>query len=156
MKPELPDPKMDGIDHIRIDLNAVSRLGRKLPLLADVKVSHPKYGIFRTGQGLWEYLKIGEDLEELKVATGFEAKKISAKHMAKWSKTFKDDIKIAMRSKIEDNLEIYIAFVESRLPFRYYHLLRNRKVVESKETLWLSEWLVELREQFKQEVKKVN
>lgn len=157
---ELPDPKMDNKDHIRIDLNAVTRLGRLLPLLADVKVTHPKLGVFRTGQGLWEYLKIDKDIverdiEELRVASGFDAKKISSKYQGRWNKSLKDEIKKAMRSKIEDNIEIYVAFVESVLPFRYYHMLRNKKVIEPKETIWLAEWLGELRDEFKKEIKKV-
>lgn len=157
---ELPDPKMDNIDHIRIDLNAATRLGRLLPLLADVKVTHPRFGVFRTGQGLWEYLKIDKDIdardiEELRVASGFDAKKISGKYQGKWNKAFKDEIKLAMRCKIEDNIEIYVKFVESVLPFRYYHTLRNRKVVEPKETVWLAEWLGELREELQKEIMKV-
>lgn len=154
-KPALPDPKLDGVDHIRIDLNASSRLGRLLPLLADVRVTHPKHGIFRTGQGLWEYLKVSDGLEELKAATGFEAKKASSKYATKWSKRFKEDVKAGMISKIEDNLEIYIAFVESTLPFRYYHMTRGRKIVEPKETLWISEWLNEYRAKLKIEVSKI-
>jgi hypothetical protein len=154
-KPALPDPTLDGVDHIRIDLNATSRLGRKLPLLADVRVTHPKHGIFRTAQGLWEYLKVEKDLEELKAATGFEAKKISSRHTPKWSKRFKEDVKTAMVSKIEDNIEIYVAFAESSLPFRYYHMQRNRKIIEPKETLWLTEWLEEYRAEVKARISKV-
>lgn len=153
-KIELPDPTKDKVDHIRIDLNAVTRMGRKLPFLADVKVTHPKYGIFRTGEGLLQYLTTGKDLEELKVASGFEAKKIGARHQNKWSKTLREDLKIALRSKIEDNLEIYVEFVESTLPFRYYHMLRNKRVIEPKEMLWVSEWLGELREEFQKEIQK--
>ena len=146
---KLPDPKMDGIDHIRIDLYAASRLGCKLPLLADVKVSHPVHGKFRTGQGLWVYLKIGKKkAEELRMAEGFEAKEIGADFSNLWVKTLKDDIKIAMRSKIEDNIEIFVPFLESTLPFRYYHISR-KKVIEPKETKWIGEWLSELREEFK-------
>lgn len=157
---ELPDPKMDNKDHIRIDLNAITRLGRLLPLLADVKVTHPTLGVFRTGQGLWEYLKIDKDIaerdiEELRVASGFEAKKVSGKYQGRWNKSLKQEIKLAMRAKIEDNIEIYASFVESVLPFRYYHMLRNRKVVEPKETIWLADWLNELREEFKEEIRKV-
>jgi len=157
---DLPDPKMDNIDHIRIDLNATTRLGRLLPLLADVKVTHPKFGVFRTGQGLWEYLKISDtitkrDLENLRVASGFEAKKISGSYQARWNKALKDEIKVAMRSKIDDNIEIFLEFVRSELPFRYYHRLRNLKVIEPSETVWLAEWLCELRDELKKEVSKV-
>jgi len=159
MANELPDPKMDNKDHIRIDLNAATRLGRLLPLLADVKVSHPTLGVFRTGQGLWEYLKIDQDvverdIEELRVASGFDAKKISDKYQPKWNKALRNEIKLAMRSKIEDNEEIYKAFVESVLPFRYYHMLRNKKVIEPKETVWVAEWLNELRKELKEKVSK--
>lgn len=152
---ELPDPNKDGVDHIRIDLAAASRLGRLLPLLADVKVIHPTLGTFRTCQGLWEYLKVGKDIDAYKVAGGFEAKKLSMLYVHKWSKTFKEDIQAAMRSKIEDNIEIYVAFVNSELPFRFYHMLRNKKVIEPKETRWLADWLTEVRAEYKAKVDSV-
>lgn len=155
MTNDVPDPTKDGLDHIRIDLNASSRLGRLLPLLADVKVTHPKLGTFRTAQGLWEFLKVGEAADEFRAAGGFEAKKISAKYPSRWSKTFKEDIKLAMQSKMEDSIEIYQYFVESHLPFRFYHLSRNKKVIEPKETRWIAEWLMELRAEYQKEAASV-
>lgn len=153
------DPDMDGISHINIYTKGKTRLGRLITNLADIPVDHPQYGMFRTAEGLWYYLKTGLIHESLRACSGFDAKRLGSTFPTVWFDDFQAQMKIGIRQKIRKNLELYNLFVSSELPFEHYYFYSSKKpgaavkVVEPKDVRWLTEFITELRNEFKSEIK---
>jgi hypothetical protein len=125
---ETPDPLQDGEDHINVWTKGKTRLGRLLTNPADLPVTHPKYGMFRTMEGLWFYLKTGMIHEDLRAMNGFEARRVGMTFKTVWFQDFMDEIKIGIRCKIEQHAELRELMEESILPFEHYYVYPVRTV----------------------------
>lgn len=125
----LPDPKLDGVEHINTWTKAATRFGRLITNLSDIATNHPVYGRFRTMEGLWYYLRTGMQHEDLRAMNGFEAKAYGSKLEVVWNKTFYEDIKLGIRAKIDMNEELSEAMREEILPFEHYYVYNGKVVV---------------------------
>lgn len=145
------DPRLDGIKFINIYTKAATRLGRLLTNLADIPLTHPKYGTFRTAEGLWYYLKTGMCHESLRALTGFDAKKYGTTLKNVWNDNFQEEFKEGLRNKLENHAELMALFLESELPFEHFYYYESKtaedipKVVEPRDVRWLTEFWTELR-----------
>lgn len=125
----LPDEREDDVSHINVYMAGKSRLGRLLSNLADIQVTHPKYGKFRTLEGLWFYLKSGMVHEDLRAMSGYDAKKFGGGVKKVWFPDFMAEIKIGIRCKIEQHAELKELVEESTLPFEHYYVYPSGVVV---------------------------
>lgn len=125
----LPDPKLDGVEHINVWMKGETRFGRLLTNLADIPTQHPEYGRFRTMEGLWYYLKTGMQHEDLRSMNGYEAKEYGSKLSGVWNARFYDDVKIGIRRKVEMHAELSVLMEDSILPFEHYYVYPGRVVV---------------------------
>ena len=145
------NPEEDGITHINTYTKGKTRLGRLLTNLADIPVTHPKYGMFRCAEGLWYYMRTGCKYENLRALTGFDAKKLGVTLEVVWMDDFEEQFKIALRNKIQSHPELHELFINSTLPFEHYYFYGSNKpgiapkVIEPKNVKWLTEFFTELR-----------
>lgn len=148
------NPDMDGVDHINIYTKGKTRLGRLLTNLADIPVTHPTYGTFRTAEGLWYYMKTGCKHESLRALSGFDVKKLGTTFPVVWMANFEDSFKIGVRDKILNHPELKQLFTESTLPFEHYYFYSSSKsdvkpkVIEPKDVRWLTQFFTDLREEW--------
>jgi hypothetical protein len=158
-KPEVPthNPLEDGISHINVYTKGRTRLGRLLTNLADVQLKHPTYGMFRTAEGLWYYLKTGCKHESLRAMTGFEAKKYGNTLEVVWNQDFKEQFLLGIRAKVERNVELFDLLKGSDLPFAHYYYYGSPyadnppKVVYPRDSDWQMEFFEELRKELKEQ-----
>lgn len=147
------DPAFDGVTHCNVlHMKAATRLGRLLSNLADVPLTHPTHGRFRTAEGLWYYLKTGCIDEDLRSMTGFEAKKYGQALKVVWLADFKEQFMLGVENKIESHDELKRLFVASTLPFVHYYCYYSKhpgvkpKVVVPNDSQWLIDELMKLRD----------
>lgn len=145
------NPDDDGIQFINVYTKATTRLGRLLTNLADIPVTHPTYGTFRTCEGLYYYLRTGCTNEELRALTGFEVKALGRTLPMVWNDAFQEEFKLGLRAKIIDHNELFLLFVSSTLPFVHYYVYASKdktkvpKIHVPKDQLWMMEYLETLR-----------
>lgn len=163
------DPKQDGKTHINFYTRGATRLGRLGTNLADVAVQHPVHGRFRSAEGLWYYLKTGRTYEELRSMDGFQAKAFGRNLPTVWYDPFQEDFKVALRWKFENHPELKQLLTESTLPLEHYYYYSAKKpidpeflatlppaeqirkqyqIVEPKDVRWLTQFFIELREEY--------
>src|SRR5690606_38009971 len=99
----LPNPELDGVDHINIWTRAKTPLGRMLSNLSPLHLIHPKYGRFDTAEGLWYYLSTGKIYEQLRDLNGFEAKKLGRTLKKFHYEGFQIDFKLGMLAKVKEH-----------------------------------------------------
>lgn len=147
------NPLDDGITFINVYTKARTRLGRLLTNLSDIKVNHPKYGLFRCAEGLWYYLRTGCKHESLRALSGFEAKKLGQTLEVVWNESFREEFLEGVRAKVMDNEELKILLKESSLPFVHFYCYgspqsdKPPKIVFPKDCDWQMEFFEELRKE---------
>lgn len=144
MKTKVPDPLLDGEDHLNVWTKAKTRLGRLLTNPADVPVTHPTYGRFRTMEGLHFYLKTGMIHEDLRSMNGYEARRFGGTLKTVWNPNFTEEIKIGIKCKIDQHPELKELMEESILPFEHYYVYPTNVVVP-KSSKAFCELLEEIR-----------
>lgn len=143
-------PSGDGVDHINIYTRGRTRLGVLATNLSDVPVIHPKFGHFRTAEGLYYWLKTGKIDDGYRILSGFEAKRKGQEQPIVWNKNFQEEFASAIIYKTVRSEEIQ-ALLKSflpDLPFAHYYWYGNQKdphVVEPKGHEWQVELWTEMR-----------
>lgn len=136
-------PETDGVDHINVYSRGSTKLGKQLSNLADIDVVHPKYGKFRSMEGLWYWLSLGrrDDLrEKFSTSSPWEAKAFGKHDFAGTYNLrrvdyddFQADILQGISSKIYQHQDLADALKASTLPFAHYFLYGsggNYKVID--------------------------
>lgn len=68
-----PSPRMwvkDGVDHINLQLNGLTELGRKLSIAYNCHLDHPVLGPFLSMEALWQYINSEQRDDRLRVLSG--------------------------------------------------------------------------------------
>lgn len=144
----------DGKLHINVYSKGKTELGRLLSNFTKSPFNHPEDGNFNSVEGYWYWLSCKK--EELRKLYGYQAKKFGRDNGGcDWVETeeFKRKIKLAIKSKIEQNQKIYKLLTEYSLPFKHYYVF-NEHVVEPSNTKWIIEYLEELRNEIRLENKR--
>jgi hypothetical protein len=150
------NPLDDGMTEINVYTKGRTRLGRLLTNLSDLPVNHPVYGMFRTAEGLWYYLKTGCKHESLRAMSGFDAKKFGNTLEVVWNQDFKEQFLIGVRAKVMDNEELKELLRGSDMPFVHYYYFgspyadKPPKVICPRDSDWQMEFFEELRRELKQ------
>ncbi len=121
----------DGVDHVNISPKGKTRLGRLLATFADVPVTHPDLGRFRTAEGLRCYLLTGSKYDEFRSMSGIEAFEFQSSLPKVWDPSYQEKMYVGLRNKVEEKEELLAAFLENTLPFANY-LLHNGKTIHVK------------------------
>ena len=106
----------DGIDHINIYSKGKTLIGRQLSNFAEIPFDHPKHGKFMSVEGYWYWLSCKDDI--LRKLSGFKAKEYGREIGANdWCDNleFKENIKLAIKSKLEQNPQTFKDFYDSTL-----------------------------------------
>lgn len=148
------NPMNDGIDHINVYSRGKTLLGRLLTNFCDSPFILLDDGKFESVEGYWYWLSCKDD--RLRKLSGYQAKVVGRQAGGKdWldSEEFKKKIELAIRAKINQNVDIRIRLAQSTLPFKHYYLYGkvNPKVVEVLEC----DWVLAILETIRQELKNV-
>lgn len=145
------DPKTDGKDHINIDFNGRTKLGRMLSQFAHVPFTHPIYGPFNCMEGFWWWLKSAKKPKELRSLIGPAAKSLGKPLPSAKPPNFRREIFIANYYKIDSCPQLRELLVKSTLPFASYYLHGPTKlVIEASDSDWMLTMFEELRQMFKE------
>lgn len=167
-------PINDGIDHINVYTKAKTELGRLLTNLADVPLKHPKYGDFKSMEGLWYFLRTGRVFEDFRKYNGFEAKKQGQKIMKSINRDqianpeeevsvditedFKNDIIDGIKAKLRQNKHLLNLLIQSNLPLCHYYYYgeidKNPKVVYLPQHDWQIKAIEDIRDICQKDLKK--
>lgn len=143
---------LDGVDHVNIYLKGKTSLGRSLSNLADLSVTLPDAGKFRTLEGYWYWLSWPND--QFRSLDGFSCKKLGQQLKKSANKgfthsDFKDKIKLAIWLKLEQYPEVLNEFVRSTLPLTHYYDY-NGKIIQLPQFHWIVQIFKEFRYILKQ------
>src|SRR5690606_29875574 len=135
----IPNFALDGVDHINIYSKGRTRLGRLCSNHADIAVDHPKYGGFRTMEGLWYFLRTGMKHDLLRMLSGYDAR-VKGRELEKvWNENFTLEFKMGLAAKVRDCPELQTLLKDSDLPFVHYYCYgkgENCKVIVPKGHEW--------------------
>ena len=137
----------ENVDHIRINSKSTTSLGVMLEARYVSAFYHPKYGMFATLSGFWNFISFEQPEEAFRVVTGKDIHEQVARCRANGNKQvkfadnadFRRLIKEAVIYKILGNSKIFEQLSESVLPFRlyYYKNQQDEFVDKSAKEKWL-------------------
>lgn len=134
------DIEKDGIDHIRVDSNASTFLGRSLSPNYNRIFYHLKYGAFCSINSLLFYLKLKNRDDKIRELFGAQLKKYVVEQINSgknefiennsFNKTYLDSelIKEIIWIRLLSNPELLELFVNNKLPYICYFVGNNNKV----------------------------
>jgi len=138
----------DGITHINIYSQGKTKLGKMLSNFYESDFVHPKYGKFKTVEGLWYWLRTGKAHIEFRGMSGFKCKEFgrTKKNNSDFiiDERFKKDILIAIEIKINSNTELLKLFKSSKLPFEHYYV-NNNVIKKLPQYNWIVEGIEKIR-----------
>lgn len=144
-------PVNDGKDHINIYSKGHTELGRLLSNFARTPIEHPDYGYFVSIEGFWYWLSTGKKHDKLRYLYGTTAK-FAGKEFDKVNvDNFIEEIKKALKIKLEQHDNIRVSLISSTLPLAHYYYYGdpdNPKVHTVKQYKWITEYWEELRTLF--------
>ncbi|WKV20404.1 hypothetical protein 16Q_011c [Pseudomonas phage 16Q] len=136
-------PERDGVDHINVYSKGKTELGRLLTNFADTPFRHPVYGVFRTVEGLWYWLKTGMQHENLRDVLGWEAKMLGKSWDSVEIEDFDTKIKTAIRAKLIQHPHILRMLIDNELPLAHYYVMQGR--IKQAGYEWINEYYMEVR-----------
>lgn len=120
----LPNPELDGVDHINVYSRGKTELGRNLSNFAHMHFKHPTLGYFSSVEAFWYYIKTGCKHEHLRRLFGAFAKasgeKLPIVEMEK--EEFHRLVREAITCKIEQNTTLLDAVIHNELPLKHYYV----------------------------------
>lgn len=117
-----PNPTRDGIDHINVNIDAETEIGKMLSHFFYSPFIHPMYGRFANLEAFWQWIKSVERPEVIRTMSAPNAKK-EGRHLEKRKvPQFYEVIADANYLRITQNHTIYEALMNSTLPFDTYYL----------------------------------
>ena len=144
------DPDEDGITHINIYSQARTELGRMLSNFYLSPFVYEPYGYFASGEAFWYWYLTGQQHNELKTLSGFEAKKVGRKYRNDRLDVLglsHEDLEIMQEMlifKIAHNPDIAKLLEESTLPFCHYYDYHGRVIIPEGFD-WLSSTYEDIR-----------
>ncbi len=118
-------PVNDGVEYINIYSSGQTVLGRMLSPFSDIGFVHPEYGRFASGEGFYYWRATGKQHDQLRLLSGFQAKAVGREFARVQDPTFRADIVLAARLKVEQNKELAMLLKENYLPFEHYYCFRS-------------------------------
>lgn len=112
-----PNPYGDGVDHINVNIEAKTELGRMLSHFYYSPFVHPMYGNFTSIESFWQWIKSVERPESIRTMSAASAKKEGRGLLKRKVPQFYEVIADANYLRIVQNPEIYEALMLSELPF---------------------------------------
>ena len=129
------NPEEDGITHINIYRQAKTELGRMLSNFYHSPFIFEPYGYFASAEAYWYWYLTGQQHNELRTLSGFEAKKAGRKYRNDRLDVLgltDDDLTIMenmLICKIAHNPQIAALLKESTLPFVHYYSYHGNVIV---------------------------
>lgn len=129
------NPEEDGITHINIYSQAKTELGRMLSNFYYSPFVFEPYGEFASGESFWYWYLTGQQHDELKSLSGFQAKSAGRKYRNDRLDILgltNEDLEIMENMlvlKIAHNPNIATLLKESTLPFCHYYVYSTRVIV---------------------------
>lgn len=143
-------PKMDGVDHININHDGKTELGRMLSHFYESPFVHPYLGPFDSMEGFWQYVKAEAPNDRLRTLVGQAAFALGKTLTSVRRQHFRDIIMDGNFAKIDQNSNIKAALVASELPITQYYTYGPQKIpINPKTAPWLIPDFEELRRIFK-------
>lgn len=118
----VPADTIDGVDHIRIDVQGQTKLGRLLATFSRTPFKHPYFGPFISMEGFIQYVRSVEKPDALRRAGGVAAKALGKTLTQSNDGEWKSAVKDAMWFKVEQSEEIMYLMRTSELPFENYYV----------------------------------
>lgn len=112
----------DGVDHIRIDIGAKTKLGRYLANTARTPFRHPRFGTFESLEGFWQYLSSGCKHSICKNTHGRAALLLGHSLDKIYQASFHNTIADALRCKIIQSDVLPGLISDNKLPFALYEV----------------------------------
>lgn len=143
------NPNEDGVTHINVYSKGNTKLGRQLSNFSHTPFIHPEDGHFKSVEGYWYWLSTKDD--KLRSLYGYKAKEYGRSIGGKdWLEDdeFKRKIRLAIRSKIDNDFFLKSDFLNNKLPLKHYYVYSS-KIIEPKEGMWVIEYLEQLKDEFK-------
>lgn len=142
--------KEDGKTHINVYSKGATAVGRWASNFQESPFMHPKYGHFRSIEGLWYWLSVKPDhprRDELRHHSGYAAKLLGRELRGQdWvnSDAFEADIKLGLRAKFSAYPEELAAFQKTTLPLAHYYVM-GRGIHYVSDGEWILEELERIR-----------
>lgn len=134
------NPAEDGVRHVNVYTRGATALGRGLSNFQDCNIEHPYFGHFRTLEGLWYFLKTGQNDEMFRVLSGHDCRRrgkdMPAIHYPLFNKMFK----LGMVEKLDKNLTLQRDLVKNELPLVHYYNYHGRINVPPRQEWQLEFW----------------
>lgn len=146
----LPDPREDGQTHINVFSRGWTYLGRMCSNFARSPFTHPDHGYFESMEGFYYWYSTGQQHDELRHLTGFQAKVVGRQFERVYCEHFEHVLTQALRCKFNQNPELAQLLKESELPLLHYYVFGG-KVVPVRGHDWLVEGLTAIRNELKTE-----
>jgi hypothetical protein len=141
----------DGVDHININGDSVTELGKFLSHNSPNSFFHSLFGSFATMESFWFYIHSDERDDRLRVMSGRVLKKFSKNLTIKKISNFRAIILDANWQRIQQYPPIITALKESTLPFDCYRYLDDTSLVRVRPTFF--KWLIKGFEEIRLAVK---
>lgn len=143
----------DGLDHVNVYTKGKTLLGRQMSNLSDCHIDHPRYGHFRTLEGLWYFLKTGKTDEYFRILSGYDCRKRGKEKDTIWNVNFQREFKVGIICKILAYPPLENALRLSELPFVHYYYYgkdpKNMKLIVPKGHEWQMEFWESMRQHLK-------
>lgn len=143
---EVPNPAMDGIDHINIYSRGKTKLGRMLSNFYHSEVHSDEYGTFQSLEGFWYwYFSISKD-DNLRNLVGAKAKRYG--QTLERTEFVPEAIPVMesmMIAKVMQNENIYNELKSSTLPFTHYYVYDSVRMTIDNVS-WFTEAYEKIRE----------
>jgi hypothetical protein len=142
--------EQDGITHINIHSKANTELGRMLSTYSTYTIQHPKYGLVHTIEGLWCFLRSGERLEWCLTCPNGEKLNRSKimEHETMSKEEFQNEIRMAIKLKIDTYKQIKTKLLDSKLPLTMY-FINSRGKLRTPPIEWIVAYMSELRTEYR-------
>lgn len=118
-------PSEDGVTHINCYTQGKTQLGRVMSNLAPVSIDLPDAGHFASLEAYWFWLGTGQQFDELRVLSSFEARKQGKRYPRVTHPHFQELFCKALTAKVHQHQALAEAFYQSTLPFVHYYYYGN-------------------------------
>lgn len=140
----------DGVEFFNIYSGGKSRLGRLASHFANLPIEHPRFGYFKSLEGLYYWLIAEVKDDRLRKLDGWEAKKYGRELPAVHVENLVALMDEANRLKVEQHPEFRELLHTSTLPFKHFYYYGKRPgkyVVYESEGDWLCDIYTRIREE---------
>lgn len=138
--------------------NGKSELGRFLSNFTLSKFVHPTYGEFYSIEGFWFWLSTGLKFDELRTMYGLEARNHGRSLERVPFQNFEEEIKKAIRIKIESNTKMRMLLILNTLPLTHYYVFKKDNTVNVHvvhQLHWQVKFIEDLAAEYRKDPKKV-